>query len=262
MIWRLAALSGPVISGLAWLSFAGAPNGYLVVNASALVLGLLLIAAGSKWQPPDKPLCVLLVTLLFLPILTGPDIDGTTRWLPLGPAMLTTSLLTLPLLAVLLARARGAWLAIPAALALVAGILQPDASILLALAAIVFALGGANPASLMKSAVIGGVAWALLLRDRLESAPFVESVFDDAATVSVLAAMGLGLVLIVAAGTIWRFAPAPHTERAALLACMAALVVASLIAAFPTPLLGYGAASILGLSLPLALIGREPKSHS
>ena len=125
----LLALAVPVLAGLAYLAWFGAPGAYLAVNAGALVLGLGWIAFGRlpAAAAPRRALAVALVILLALPLLTGPALNGVARWIPLGPLALHSGMLALPLLAVLAAdeRAYGVPLLLAA---LFIALLQPDAA--------------------------------------------------------------------------------------------------------------------------------------
>ena len=102
----LTALTVPVLSGIIYLRFHGAPSAYVVINSVAFglaaiaVLGLPVIEQSRA----RRIFTVTLVALLFLPLLTGPHINGIARWLPLGPFTLHSGALILPALVVLAAR--------------------------------------------------------------------------------------------------------------------------------------------------------------
>ena len=260
MTGRLLALIFPALAGIGWLVLAGAPQHYPLVNAGAALAGIPLIAAGARWSVPDKPLGIVLVALLFVPLVAGPSVGGASRWIGMAPILLTTSLLCLPPLAVLTARAKRGWLVGGLGLTFLAGLLQPDGSVVLALGAIILVLGRINLASITKAVLVGGIGAVMIWRDRLEPVPFVEGVLLDAAASSPLAAGMLGISLIASFFLVWTRSGAPEAERSALMAALIALIAASLLGPFPTPLLGYGAASILGFALGLALMGREVKA--
>lgn len=258
MIARLAALALPVLAGAVWMALAGAQPSQILLQLGALAFGLLLVGAGARLALPAKPLGVVLVLLLFLPLLVGPEVGGERRWLPLGPVTLTSGLLCVPALAILLARARRSWFVGPLALIFVAGLVQSDPSIVVALAFVVFALGGTNLVAIAGGLLLLTIGGYLALRDALEPVRFVEGVFPDAFAAMPIAAIGLVTALIASAALIlWR-GNGPPRETRTLLACLAGFVAVSLAGPFPTPLVGYGAASILGLALALAILGREP----
>ena len=68
----------------------GAPTGYLAVNAGALALSTAwaLFGQAPRGEKPRRILMLVLLALLFVPLLTGPDLNGIARWLPFGPFML------------------------------------------------------------------------------------------------------------------------------------------------------------------------------
>ena len=245
MTWRLAALAVPVLAGIVWMALGGAPDRWLLMQATVLAAGSLLVALSPRVAIPGKPLGIVLVCLLFLPLLLGPEINGQKRWIGAGPVMLTTALLCLPALSVLLARFRRSWLVGPLVLIFLAGVVQTDGSILIALAFVIVALGGRNLVALVGGALILALGFLVAVRDSMESVTFVEGIFQQSAATAPCV-----FIMLVP--------EAPDTEKRSLVACMAGLIAASLIAPFPTPLIGYGAASILGLSLALVILGRDP----
>ncbi|MEH6724112.1 MAG: hypothetical protein V7686_11380, partial [Qipengyuania sp.] len=99
------ALGTPVLAGLIFLALGRAPLAYPVGNALALLLALPVAAlvrirlTGSR----QRVLAVLLLALLFIPLLSGPHLNGIARWLPLGPVTLHAGALVVPALVVLAA---------------------------------------------------------------------------------------------------------------------------------------------------------------
>ncbi|ABC63698.1 hypothetical protein [Erythrobacter litoralis] len=259
MIARLAALALPVFAGIAWMLLAGAATSQIALQLVALAIGCALIVVGARLAFPAKPLGVALVVLLYLPLALGPEVGGEQRWLALGPVTLTSGLLCVPALSVLLARARRSWFVGPLALIFVASLVQSDPSITIALAMVIFVLGGINLVAIAGGLLILAIGAYLALRDTLEPVRFVEGVFPDAFAQMPLMTWVLIAALVISLGLLlWR-AGAPAKEKAALVASMTGLIGVSLIGPFPTPLVGYGAASILGLSLALAILGRDPE---
>jgi hypothetical protein len=193
--------------------------------------------------------------LALLALAAGPGIDGVHRWIGLGPLRLHAAMLGGPAFVVALARQPG-WLGAAAAAVLALALaLQPDAGTALALTAATTALAlGKRSAPRLAAllAALGALAWCVAAPDPLAPVAFVEGVIPAmlaaprALPIAALALLGLALL-----------APAILGGRAglALAAWGVALVVASLLGAFPVPLLGYGAAPIIGYAAALGMMG-------
>jgi hypothetical protein len=169
--------------------------------------------------------------------------------------------LLLPLIVVLAARegARGAMVLAAAGTALA---LQPDAAGLAALALASAALGWRHrsPAfAAVAASAAAGAAWTFHA-GALEPQLFTEGVLAHVAERSApWRAIPLAAVLFVVPA--WNLVMDPQitrTEGWALAAVIIGLGVMAVIAPFPFPLIGYGAAPILGFALALgALAQRE-----
>lgn len=258
----LAALGVPVLAGLVWMGFAGAPRAYLAVNAGALALGLTWIGFGRlpARAGPRRVLAIVLVVLLALPLVTGPEVNGVARWLPLGPFPLHAGMLALPLLAVLAARAGED---APALLitAVLAALLQPDAASGLALT---FACVGLHHVRqdwrVGLVAIVGFfAAIAAALRGELAAEPFVERVLVVLAFDQPLAALALFAALLSGFFLMLFAVDLPRAARFALAGTLFGFSVAALMSNYPSALIGFGAAPILGYALALsARAGEEP----
>lgn len=259
----LLALALPVHAGLAFLHFAGAPQQYLIINAIALVLALGLAAflRAPTIRRNRRILMMALLCALFVPLITGPSLDGVTRWLPLGPAQLHTGSLLLPAIIALAARERET--IAPALLVCVlAGLLQPDAALGFA---IVFALAGLHDATrdwrIGLACIIGFFAsLAMAYRGNPPPQDFVERVLVDAAGVSIGASLGLFTSLTASFLLILFAIPAEKPVRHGLAGCLFGFTIMSLMANYPSVLIGYGAAPILGLGLALGLAAQTGKT--
>jgi hypothetical protein len=163
-------------------------------------------------------------------------------------------MLLLPAFAVLAAR-RGDWTALAAGIVCAGALaLQPDLGTALAFlfAATAAAWHRRNRAAMGIAAAAALAAIACAARpDPLEPVPFVEGVLQaalaDGRASATLAAAALLLAIV---------APLVRggAENRIAAAFLFGLVLASFLGAYPTPLLGYGAASIIGYGLALALI--------
>ncbi len=103
-------------------------------------------------------------------------------------------------------------------------------------------------------AVLGFFASLLMaVRGEIPPQPFVERVLMDAAGHSVLLAIALALSLAASFALILFAIPFDRAKRFALAGLFFGFAVMALMAPYPTPLIGYGAAPILGFGLALGL---------
>ncbi len=262
----LLALAIPVLAGALYMALAGAPSHYALTNLGALVLACLWILAG---RGPHTSLSrhlmtgILLFTLLAALAVSPPAIsvsgDRVLRWFPLGPLTLHTGMLVAPALCVLAARHRT--LAAPILLAAIVCVwFQPDAATGFALT---FAAVGLHHVT--RDWRVGLVAIAgffasinMALRGELPPQPFVERVLVEAASSNIAATLALGLALAAAFALLLFAIPFDRATRFALAGLLFGFAVLSLMSNYPTPLIGYGASSILGFGLALGL-HRIPK---
>ena len=255
----LAALAVPVLGGVAGLAMLGAPVTYLLTNFAALAIAAAWIAFGHAPERARGRHLVLavLLAMLFVPLLTGPEQVGIARWLPLGPVTLHAGMLVFPAIATLAARERE-HAALILSVALFAAFLQPDAATGFA---VVFAAVGLHDVSkdwrVGLVAIVGFFASIVMaLRGQLPPAPFVErlliySAGDNWMAVTIMSlALGIGFCLIFAT----RLA---REQRFALAGALFGFIVTALMAHYPTPLVGYGAAPILGIGLALGLRSKK-----
>ena len=261
----LLALAIPCCAGIAYLIAFAASAHYAPTNALALLAGAgwILFGTGPARTVGRRVLSLGLLALLAVPLLTGPELNGVARWLPLGPVTLHSGMLALPALAVLasLEEDYGAPLLL-AALFLV--LLQPDAASVYALT---FACAGLHHVS--QDWKIGAVATVgffaglyAAIHGELAPQPFVERVLVDALLQAPLA--GLGLALALAAGFVLMLQAAslPRSARFALAGSLFGFVLMSVVSNYPGPLIGYGASPILGYALALGLSRRSPDDAS
>lgn len=261
----LLALVLPVLAGAAWLAVAGAPQHYPLVNLAALALAAAWIVLGRGPQTARGRylLAAGLLLVMLAPLAVGPamlSVSGTAvvRWIPLGPVTLHTGMLALPALGVL--AARDAKMAPPVLLAaLLAALIQPDAG---SGFAITFAAVGLHHATKdWKVGLAAILAFFAALRmvvvGELPPQPFVEFVLAGALEPHWLWAIALALALLLAFLALAFALPASRAERLTLGGMLFGLIVIAMMAPYPTPLIGYGAAPILGFGLALGL-NRKP----
>lgn len=256
----LLALAIPVLAGIGCLWLLGAPSPYLLVNAAALLLGIVAIALVPpiEGEKAKRLVAVLLLALLIVPLLSGPDVNGIARWLPLGSFTLHAGMLVIPLLAVL--AARDADYAAPILLAgIFAAFLQPDAASGLALT--FAAMGLYNATRDWKVGVVAGTGFIATLvmwvRGELPAQPFVERVLVDTAMVSPLAALALFAALAGSFFLMLHALPASMAQRHALAGSLFGFSLAAVLSNYPSALIGYGAAPVLGYAFALSQCRRE-----
>lgn len=263
-IAAIAALAVPTLAGLAYLAAFGAPQSYLVVNAIALVAGLILAAClpgGGIGLTLRRCMTGILLALLYLPLLTGPSMNGVERWIPLGPFTLHAGMLVVPSLAAFAARDPdyGAPILLTA---LFAAFLQPDAATGLAITFAAVALHDVTRE--WKIGVVAIIAFiaslVMAMRGELPPQPFVERVFASLVTSAPAAAAALFIALVAGFFLVLWFIPASRPVRYAMAGSLFGFALMALLSHYPTPLIGYGAAPIVGFGLALGLnrLDRRP----
>lgn len=248
------------------MALAGAPPHYPLTNLGALAIMAPWILYGrgphtatSRHLMTGILLFILLTPLAVSPPLTSVTGDTVMRWFPLGPLTLHTGMLVTPSLCVLAARNRT--LAAPILLAAIAFTWpQPDAATGFALT---FAAVGLHHVTkdwkVGGVAVIGfGVSLMMAMRGELPPQPFVERVLVDAAGISPFLALALGLALAAGFALVLFAIPFDRAKRFTLAGLLFGFAIMALMSSYPAPLIGYGAASILGFGTALGL-HRIPK---
>ena len=251
----MLALAIPVLAGLGWMAWQGAPVFYLAINGGALGAGLAWIALGRlpRSDTSRRALAAALVAVFALPLLTRPEINGVARWIPLGPLALHAGFLTLPLLAVLAAQAREDAPALLLAALLVA-LLQPDAASAFALTFAAVGLHHVTRDWRLGLVAIAGffAAIAAALRGELPPQPFVERVLVEAALAAPLVAPALSAALLAGFLLMLFAVPLTRPTRFALAGSLFGFAITAEMSNYPSPLIGFGAASILGYALALS----------
>ncbi len=260
-----AALSLPVISGLAYLAAFGAPIAFVLVNAFAQAIGLLWISFGRLPQSRSahRVLALFLLVLLALPIALGPSLDGVTRWLSIGGVTLHVGMLAVPLLVRLLASdpSFGAW---ATSLAILIGFAQPDSATVLALASAALGVGVATRNTVFLAVSGLGLAASLgaSFNGDLPPQSFVENILTDLWPSYPLVAIALATSLLVSLLLVFRLQSLSKVERFAIGGTLSGFIIAALLGNYPYPLIGYGAAPVLGLGLALATMGNQAEEKT
>lgn len=283
MILDLARLSQPRGAGIACavaatslglfhLWAAGAPARYLVVNAAALLLGIVALR-GIAGAPPQAgrfvgPVLLALGASLFATALLGASADGASRWIFIGPLAVQLSLVVVPLMIVLFARRPDALGTAGIAVAAAALALQPDramAGVLALAAALVAATRPGRSTIAAFAAAAAGFALALGRPDALPAVPHVDRILFTAFEVHLLAGAAVlfgALLLPLPALAGWRRDPGRRHVHLAFGATWLGCVAAAALGNYPTPVVGYGGSAILGYLLSLAALPTAVRAPS
>jgi cell division protein FtsW (lipid II flippase) len=265
-----------VAAGLAVLVLADVGRGVWLIQGSAIALACVLVLADRMVRPAFSPPHASIVIIgLALTLVAAPLSGEATRperWLSLGPVSLYVAPLCLPSFLAACSfclRERGglaltALVAAAGMSALLAA--QPDASQALALlvaSAVLFVRDSIgikrSAAALMAMALIAGYAFSR--PDPLESVPYVEGVFILAFEHSVVAGLFVVAGAFALVGGLWLRSLRNNAWLAAASAYYAVLFACSVPGLTPAPLVGYGAAPLLGFGLMVAVLRTlEPRA--
>lgn len=260
--FAIACAAGAVLLGLAYLALAGAPFHYLAINGAAFLIGFSALAiadhfgtAPGRWNP------VLLVgaaALLLATALLGQPVDGAARWVRVGALFVQPTLIVLPPMILAYARASD-WVSTAGMIAAAAALaVQPDRAMAGVLAFGLVALAALRPdrATFMAAAAaIAGFTITVARPDRLPAVPYVDQILYSAFDVHPLAGLavvGGSVLLVLPAIAGWSRDPANRNIHILLGVIWAAIVLASALGNYPTPLVGYGGSAIIGYLLCLA----------
>lgn len=245
--------------GAALMFVEGAPSSRWAVQLASGALGLCAYASLRRvsWNRRRRLIGVgLCISLVFL-TLGATGIDGVHRWLGAGPVMLHASMLVAPTLLVL-AVELGSTAGLAALSTLqVVHLLQPDAgqaTAVAAAAAVLFVVRRGRPTAMAAAACLVTAALTWIRADPLGPAPFVEDILGRALSRGAgWAALSTAALALFVASPVVGSEP-PRAARFSLAAYFAASVLVSMVATFPTPLLGYSPSPIVGAFLGLAAL--------
>lgn len=259
----IAALcaTASIASGVVWLISRGAPAAMPVTNvlagAIAAVAAVPVIWAMRSRTRLSSAIAVLLCIAAAAPLLLGPHVEGVARWLAVGLLRIQPAMILLPLALILHARDPRRISTAALTLTALALAFQPDQSMATMLAATVSILAllqGGWAAWGLAAWSVANAAMAFTRPDPIAPAPFVENVLNDAFAQG----FASGLIMTLAAGLMVLPAAtarlAPPSARIAFATCWMALLGASVVGSYPTPVLGFGASGVLGYVLSLAAL--------
>lgn len=255
---------GATLLGIAYLTLAGAPAQLISINLASLMLGLIALFAlrhaGRALRRLGEYAMVVAAIALLGTALIGEVAEGASRWVAVGPLYVQPSLIALPLMVLTYVRNRSFLSTSAMLVAAFAMALQPDramASVLVAGLAVQALL---RPDRHVMSALVGSLL-ALFIAfarpDALPAMPFVDQIYYTSFDVSLLA----GIAVI--AGTVLLLVPALAGARAApenrhiglvFGTVWLTIIVAALLGNYPTPVVGYSGAAVLGYVLSLFVL--------
>lgn len=242
-----------VLLGCGYQWAAGAPAHYPLLSLAALGLALALHFAVPKVSPRAATIILWGGALILLATAAlGTEIDSIRRWIAVGPVAVQSSLLLVPVMLILYARQSNASCSGAVVLAAAALALQPDRAMgsVLALVLIYLAVLDRRTVALA-TALLASIAALLgwMQADTLAPVAFVEGVLADALHYHSLLGLAMAAALLTAL-----LAGGGGRAGQVFGLCWALIILASLLGAYPSPLIGYGVSAILGYWLSLALV--------
>ncbi len=265
----IVCATGACAMGFVYLLMADAPLRYLGINAGALILGLLLLAA-LRFTPKQLLPVPGLVTLglglaLLATALFGTSVEGASRWVQIGGLFIQISLLVVPWMTVSFAASQNRLSTAGLALAATALALQPDRAMAGALAIgliVLFLVRPSRQVFLAAGIAILGFAVTLFRADLLPAMPYVDQIFYSSFDVHPLAGAALlaGAVLMLLPAIAGYLSGADHREvHVAFGAVWLTIIAAAALGNYPTPLIGFGGSAIIGYLVSLSALGRMPR---
>lgn len=255
-----------VTLGIVVCASAGVPAGSWLRNGAAWLAGCLAAVAVASWMRPSATsLWLAAAPLGLLATLASADQDGVRRWVDLGPLHINVAMLLTPAAVAALATIGSdrPWPWLAAFAALVALVLEPDASQAAALGApmALIAMRSAFPMT-TRAALAGGAGLLGVLAafrpDPLRPVPEVEGMVGLAYEISpglvVLAVLLLATFAAVPALLTHSGGGRFRLAGRSLSLCFLIWVLAPALGAFPVPLVGVGMSPILGAWLGVGVL--------
>lgn len=256
--------------GLIYLAVSGAPHTMMIVNGAAILLGILLAIAvmvSFRITGGFMNAAAIIGSLSLLGTATlGYAAEDARRWVLIGPFFVQTSLILLPLIALIFARFQSFWTTLAVFVAGLAMAIQPDRAMAAMLCAAVVVICWMRPSKMTFSATIFCSIWfstSLFLPDRLSAVPFVDHILWTAFDINILVGLSLWIGCLALICPIF-FLPKNKRTIAhyTFATCWLALIAAAAIGAYPTPIVGYGASAIIGYFLSLIFLQPVKQAHS
>lgn len=254
------------LAGLINLSLAQAPVSMIVVNLAALCLGMLLLLGGRTLRSGGAftpTLMLVMALLLLVTALFGEATEGARRWLMVGPMFIQSSLIVLPALILLFVGRRTMFTVLAMVIAALSLALQPDRAMAGALLAAMVTLSVVRfdrTLLIPLAASLAAFMVTVVRPDTVPAVPFVDQVYYSAFELHWLSGAlvlgGTALLLLPAFAAAW--STGTGRDRCIVFgAIWLALILAAALGDYPTPVVGYSGAAILGYVLSIAVLPRK-----
>lgn len=265
----------PALLGSLWIMEIGAaPRALILQQAFVAVLGFAAALAAIGFSrrrhhaAPNMPVLAALALILFVPLLVEASAEAA-RWLSVPGFRLYLAPLVLPPFLILWSRTLALGSLAPkastlfAVLAASALFAQPDAAQSTAFAAAAVPLlwrteflARLRLPAVAVFAALAAAAWTV--KDPMSPVPYVEGVFLLAAeTSALLFALAAVAAALPAAALAWSARSARSSGLLAVALYYGALLLLAPAQVTPVPLLGFGAAPVLGYFIMASLASRE-----
>lgn len=255
-----------VALGLVYLAMAGAPARSLGVNASALVIGLAVLALlgliGSTQSRLIGASILTMAAILLATAMFGVSVEGAARWVQISGFSLQPSLILVPVMLVAFARCRSPLATAGLIVAAVAMAIQPDRAMAGMMVAGLAVLACQRTDRFVLCALAASLVCLVVTiarPDTLPAAQYVDQVLKSSFDVHALAggAVTVGVALLLVPAVLgWRVDPAHRDTYATFGAVWLAAIIAAGLGNYPTPIVGYGASAIIGYMLSLLALPR------
>ncbi|MEM1143513.1 MAG: hypothetical protein AAGI88_13110 [Pseudomonadota bacterium] len=244
----------------------------IAVNSAAFLIGsffsLVLMRPGLTEKATSALAMPFMALVLLLTAFLGQQAYGATRWIALGPLLLQPSFVVLPFMLVSFSIERSYITTTAILIAALALALQPDRGMA---GAMVFALAVQAVLAadrLVLTALVGSVAAfvvTLLTPDNLPAMPYVERVlyssFDVHVIVGITVLCGSALLFVPGLAG-YRLAGADRVACISFSGVWFALILASALGNYPTPVVGYSGAAVLGYTLSVSCLPGRTKINN
>jgi phage shock protein PspC (stress-responsive transcriptional regulator) len=258
------------LCGVLYMALAGAPPVLPAKNLAALIIGLALVFAitsiARRVKIEPGPVALLLGLALMATNLVGMTVNGATRWVSIGGFGVQPSLILMPALILCFIRAPQRLGGLGVGITAVALAPQPDRGMAGVLCAALLAYCAVRPTlvSLSVAAVaLLGFTATIIQPDVQGVSPYVDQIFYssfEAGPAAGLAVMLGTLILLLPAWLGWRSGGENRINHAIFGAIWISVIAAAALGNYPTPLVGYGASSILGYLI--AALAMPPRMAS
>lgn len=250
------------------MTTGGAPLAYPLINTAAAAFGLVGLAAlglaDRRGHLVAGPLVLALGLTVLAVALWGVESTGVRRWANLGGLIVQPTLIAVPLMLALFARACDGLSTLGLLIAAAALAIQPDRGLAGPLAAALIVQTVMRPGRhevVAMTAAIVAFAVTLIRPDASPAVPFVDRVFHTAFEVNWTAGASVfaGSALLVLPAFVARRADPAMTAFGVM---WAGLMAAAALANHPTPLVGYGGSAVVGYLLSLIALPSGVRSQA